>query len=53
MLYDEADNTFHFEGTASRDIFEVLTLAPDRQKPNFRDSSQDSGELGDRSEDMY
>ena len=29
VLYDEADNTFHFEGTALRDIFEVLTQHPD------------------------
>ena len=29
VLYDEADNTFHFEGTASRDIFDVLTQHPD------------------------
>ena len=29
VLYDEADNTFHFEGTELRDIFEVLTQHPD------------------------
>ena len=29
VLYDEADNTLHFEGTALRDIFEVLTQHPD------------------------
>ena len=29
VLYNEADNTFHFEGTASRDIFDVLTQHPD------------------------
>ena len=29
VLYNEADNTFHFEGTALRDIFEVLTQHPD------------------------
>ena len=29
VLYDEADNTFHFEGTASRDVFDVLTQHPD------------------------
>ena len=29
VLYDEADNTFHFEGTALRDIFDVLTQHPD------------------------
>ena len=29
VLYDEADNTFHFEGTALRDVFDVLTQHPD------------------------
>ena len=29
VLYNEADNTFHFEGTASRDVFDVLTQHPD------------------------
>ena len=29
VLYDEADQTLHFEGTALRDIFDVLTQHPD------------------------
>ncbi len=29
VLYDEADQTLHFEGTALRDVFDVLTQHPD------------------------